>query len=191
MVAVLYRVKQFFRGIFASNLSDDEVDFVKANLTEAAQELFFQMNRADRRHTMNVLKTAQEIFDGGFREQDFPYLYKQDAGELRRILVRCCLLHDVGRGRCMGPVRKALAVLLDKLFPVWSRRYGRCDSRSFVRGTLYRYYHHGELGGELLRGIGMNTEAAIVSMHHKKGLGSMLPENRRILAILKQADSLN
>lgn len=191
MIAVLYRVKQFFRGIFASSLSADEVDFVRANLTEAAQELFFQMNRADIRHTMNVLKTAQEIFDGSFREQDFPYLYKQDAGELRRLLVRCCLLHDVGRGRCMGPVRKALAVLLDTLFPVWSRRYGRCDSRSLVRGMLYRYYHHGELGGELLRGIGMNAEAAIISLHHKKGLGSMLPENRRILAILKKADSLN
>lgn len=188
---MLYRVKQFFRGIFARGLGKDEVDFVKENLPEAAWELFFQMNRADRRHSMNVLKTALELFDGGFREQDFPYLSKQDAGNLRQLLIRCCLLHDVGRGSSMGPVRKSIAVLLNMFFPVWSRRYGRCDSRSYVRGLLYRYYNHGELGGELLRGIGMSTEAAIISLHHKKGRGSMLPENRKLLSILKEADSLN
>ena len=191
VVAVLYRVRQFFRGIFASRLSKDEVDFVKENLPEAAWELFFQMNRADKRHSMYVLKTALELFDGGFREQDFPYLYGQDAGNLRQLLIRCCLMHDVGRGNSMGPVRKSIAVLLNRFFPVWSRRYGRCDSRSYVRGLLYRYYHHGELGGELLRGIGMSTEAAIISLHHKKGRGNMLPENRKLLSILKEADSLN
>ena len=71
VVAVLYRVKQFFRGIFASRLSKDEVDFVKENLPEAAWELFFQMNRADRRHSMHVLKTALELFNDGFRDTVF------------------------------------------------------------------------------------------------------------------------
>lgn len=190
-MAVLYRVKQFFGGFFADSLSADEIDFVKGSLPEAAWEFFFQMNRADRRHSMNVLKTALEIFDGSFRQEDFPYLYGQGSGELRQLLIRCCLLHDVGRGRRMGPVRKALAVALSRLFPVWSRRYGRCDSQSYVRGILYRYYHHGELGGELLRQIGMTPEASIVALHHKKGLGNMLPENRRVLAILKKSDGLN
>ena len=52
VVAVLYRVRQFFRGIFASRLSKDEVDFVKENLSEAAWELFFQLNRAAKRPSM-------------------------------------------------------------------------------------------------------------------------------------------
>ena len=88
VVAVLYRVKQFFRGIFASRLSKDEVDFVKENLPEAAWELFFQMNPADRRHSMHVLKKALELFDDGFREQDFPYISKKDAGNLRQLIIR-------------------------------------------------------------------------------------------------------
>lgn len=190
-MAVLYRMKQFFSGFLADGLSADEIDFVKSSLPEAAWELFFQMNRADMRHSLNVLTTALEFFDGSFQAADFPYLYKQDSDGLRQLLIRCCLLHDIGRGRCMGPVRKALAVVLSRLFPVWSRQYGRCDSQSYVRSILYRYYHHGEVGAELLRQLGMTAEASIVALHHKKGLGNMLPENRKILVILKKSDGLN
>ena len=45
--------------------------------------------------------------------------------------------------------------------------------------------------GYIYMGIGMSTEAAIISLHHKKGRGNMLPENRKLLSILKEADGLN
>ena len=91
----------------------------------------------------------------------------------------------------MGPIRKTWAVILDKIHPIWARRYGRCDSQSYIRGLLYRYYHHGEISGEMLMDIGMVSEAKVVARHHKKSATGLPERETQVWKILRQADSVN
>ena len=80
---------------------------------------------------------------------------------------------------------------MDKIHPIWSRRYGRCDSQSYIRGLLYRYYHHGELSGEMLMDIGMVSEAKVAARHHKKSAAGLTEAEAQVWKILRQADSVN
>ena len=183
---MLYRIRQFVRGILAKGPNTKEKMLIEELLAVEGQKLFYSMNIADQRHCLNVLRTAWQLVATG--EQGIDWSKNSDAGKL---LSRCCLLHDVGRGKFMGPIRKTWAVLLDKAFPIWSRRHGRCDSRSYVRSLLYRYYHHGEISSDMLLPLGMSQEAAIVALHHKKGYGHLDNISRQVLDILRLADGRN
>lgn len=183
---MLYRIRQFVRGILAKGPNTKEKMLIEELLAVEGQKLFYNMNIADQRHCLNVLRTAWQLVATG--EQGIDWSKNSDAGKL---LSRCCLLHDVGRGKFMGPIRKTWAVLLDKAFPIRSRRHGRCDSRSYVRSLLYRYYHHGEISSDMLLPLGMSQEAAIVALHHKKGYGHLDNISRQVLDILRLADGRN
>lgn len=177
---MFYRIKQFIRGILAKGPDNQEKLLVEKILPEKARRLFYAMNRADQRHSLQVMYTAERIWNS----------CQADGGSLE-LLRRCCLLHDVGRGRSMGPIRKSWAVIIDKIHPIWARRHGRCDSRSYVRGLLYRYYHHAEISEEMLISIGMVQEAKIVALHHKKSKKDLNENEIRVLNVLRQADGMN
>ncbi len=184
---MLYRMKQFFNGIFAQGAEGEEVELLREALPEEGMRLFFQMNKADQRHALNVLKTAQSLLqDAGTGQQNVI-----QAEEARKLLVRCCLLHDVGRGYEMGPVRKSLAVLLDSLFPNWAREYGRNAAAGYLGKILQRYYQHAAIGSEMLRKQGLTEEAKIVELHHQEGFGGLDEQQKMILLVLKQADNRN
>lgn len=180
---MFYRIKQFVKGIFAKAPNAQEKLLVDKILPEKARRLFYNMNRADQRHSLQVMYTAEQIWHSS-QEDD-------ENDEPLELLRRCCLLHDVGRGRKMGSIRKSWAVILDKVHPIWSRRHGRCDSRSYVRGLLYRYYHHGEISGEMLMSIGLAQEARIVALHHKKSKKGLAENEIKLLNVLRQADGMN
>ena len=181
---MLYRIRQFVRGILASGPNTKEKMLIEELLAVDGRKLFYNMNIADQRHCLNVLWAAWQLVRAGEKAIS----WNSDAG---RLLSRCCLLHDAGRGRFMGPIRKTWAVLLDKAFPIWARRYGRCDSCSYIRSLLYRYYHHGKISSDMLLTLGMSREAAIVALHHKKGYGHLDGTSRQVLDILRLADGQN
>lgn len=177
---MFYRIKQFVAGVMAQGPDREESMRIEKILPLKARELFYGMNRGDQRHSLKVMYTAEALWDSS-----------QDNEEKRDLLLRCCLLHDIGRGKQMGPIRKTCAVILDKIHPIWSRRYGRCDSQSYIRGLLYRYYHHGELSGEMLMDIGMVSEAKVAARHHKKSAAGLTDGEAQVWKILRQADSVN
>ena len=83
---IIQRIRQFWRAVNAS-LNADDTAFVKANLNEVQQRLFFSMNVFDQRHVLNTAYTALKIQ----RAEQLPLDEK--------LLIRACLLHDIARTR--------------------------------------------------------------------------------------------
>ena len=170
------RAGQFFRAVGAKPGQED-VRYVKAHLSLRGQELFFRMHPADQCHALHVAYTAEMLADG---EKGLPD---------RELLIRCALLHDVGRKQGdMGILGKVAAVLIHALAPDASRRWARGGKSScFLRHMMYVYYHHPSIGAELLRNAGFFDEADVVMAHHDPPGENDSP----VLRILRQADEMN
>ncbi|WP_346354813.1 HD domain-containing protein [Azotosporobacter soli] len=152
---------------------------MQEKLREAEQRLFWGMSLPDQRHVLNVAYTAIRLAAG-----------KENLDV--QLLVRCALLHDVGRQN--GDVStwdKIIAVLLHAAMPKaamsWAKegRGGKIDN---VRHAVYIYFNHPKRSAIFLREIGTESDVIeIVSRHHKAPVKDEPPE----LALLRQADSLN
>lgn len=188
---MLYRAMQFWRGITAKGPNQAEQQMLAEELPHLAQKLFYHMHRADQRHSLNVLRTALDIWQREYSEND----------EVKHLLIRCCLLHDVGRDSNMGPLRKSVAVILAKLFPLGSRKLSKplADGKNLdklaviktIRQILYNYYRHAWQSRRLLQSIGLTYEAEIIARHHRGQGRNLTTEQQIVLTILKKADSLN
>lgn len=170
------RVKQFWTAVTAQ-VSPQDRAFVAAQLSPREQALFWRMGLPEQRHALNVAHSALRMADGAFVR--------------REVLLRCCLLHDVGKRRGDLPVwLKVLTVLLDGIAPRCARRWARADAHGFLsrpRRALYVYYHHAARGAADLREIGLAEIAQIVARHHEAPVEGDPPE----LEILRQADALH
>ena len=180
---MLYRIIQFIRAFFALPPNDRERSVIKEYLSEEQSRYFFVMSRADQRHCLNVLKTALELKNSQPAD-DLPQ-------SMERLLIRCCLLHDIGRGDFMGPFRKTYAVLLNRYAPLWARRHGEQDSANPLYKLLYRYYRHPEIGAAMLRELGDVQAASIIGLHHQGDDGSLSSSEQYILRLLQESDSKN
>ena len=181
---IIQRIKQFWRAANAS-LNADDAAFVKANLNEVQQRLFFRMNVFDQRHVLNTAYTALKIQ----RAEHLP-LDKE-------LLIRACLLHDIARTKediCLWD--KVANVLLAHFAPHQAKAIARAAAslknrrRNFSerrRYAVYIYYHHAQLGAAELRSLGMDDIAAVIEHHHDAEKCSDAPE----LCVLRRADSLN
>ena len=182
---MMKRIKQFSRALVAKGPSEDENKILKKYLTLEAEKYFRSMTIPDQRHVLNVFYTANELQKNKKLPVD------------NFLLNRCCLLHDIGRGRKMTTFCKTFSVILDKLCHRWAVRRG--DSKEkFLGDMFYHYYHHAELSATILRNIGMKEEASIVELHHhdEEKLKEMYQQGNKIagsneLKILKEADDLN
>ncbi|MBQ9477955.1 MAG: HD domain-containing protein [Selenomonadaceae bacterium] len=167
MAAPMKRVRQFFRAL-NSQLTIEDGRYISTHLTAEEQKLFFAMDVTDQCHS---LRTAYAI-------ERFAIDDKQ--GVDREFLIRCALLHDVGRVKGdMSIVGKAAAVLASEVFPgagAWLERRG---SR-----LMYVYKHHAELGAKKLQDIGLFREAKIVAKHHSPPS----PDDPKELKLLRLAD---
>lgn len=172
------RMGQFFRAVFA-RISKDDAAYIRKHLSPGAQELFFGMNLADQYHALQVAYTAECLADAEKEPLD------------REFLIRCALLHDVGRGKGdMGILGKVAAVLLHDLFPKRSRKWAnpRCHHFYEYPGyMMYVYYYHPVIGAEKLLAAGFGEEAEVVRLHHRP----LAEEDSLVLRILKQADGMN
>ncbi len=176
---MINRIRQFFRGLFAKPPDIKEQNIIKALLSPDAQQAFYNMTRADQRHSLNVLVTATGLVD------------LEKIGDRMPLLQRCCLLHDIGRGPDMGVFRKSYAVLFDRFFHDWAVKYGSRESVNPVREMLFRYYHHPEISCDMLKTMGMEQEGNIISRHHSGLTSGLAPDDIYILDVLIQADNLN
>lgn len=183
---MIKRIRQFWRAIKAKLTVEDKV-FIDKYLNDEEQKLFFAMRVYDQRHVLNVAYTAQKIIE-----------QKQYENVDYNLLIRACLLHDVGRtAKDICLMDKVISVLLGKFLPQkskqWANRAEKLKlnkSKSFWQKrkyALYIYYNHARLGAEKLNELGLNNIAEIIRYHHEKVDCKACSE----LQILCLADSLN
>ncbi|MBP2644894.1 MAG: metal dependent phosphohydrolase [Firmicutes bacterium] len=176
---MLNRVKQVVAA-FTAKVSPEDRAFIGQHLNAREEQLFYSMNLPDQRHALNVAYTAQKLA--------LAYKGAVDAG----LLVRCALLHDVGKRR--GDVStwdKIITVLIHKLFSERAKhwgRYGRGGKIANIRHAVYIYFHHPERSVDFLQSIGTKENVIdIVRRHH-----AMPRQNDPVeLNLLRQADDLH
>ncbi len=172
---MMKRVRQFFRAVFADVSAEDRA-FVKKNLDERQQALFFGVSVPDQQHAIRTARTALSLSESVAEKVDLP------------LLTRCALLHDVGRKRGeLGTCGKTFAVLFAAWFPGYARKYERGKGNGLIARKMRVYYRHPEIGADMLSGLGYTREAEIVRKHHEAPAEDDPPE----LRILRMADEMN
>ena len=174
---VCRRIHQFYTAVRAGVYPEDQV-FLKKYLSEQEQVLFAEMGLPEQRHCLDVAYTAIQL---AAKETEI------DKG----LLLRCALLHDIGKTKGDIPVHyKVLTVLADHFFPGKARTLARQsiagDRRDF-RHALYIYYYHGELGCKKLLAMHLPEHAEIVGKHHK----APTDKDPLELLLLRRADEQN
>jgi putative nucleotidyltransferase with HDIG domain len=175
---MLTRIKQFIAAMTAEVTASDRL-FVDRQLNDREKALFYDMNLPDQRHALNVAYTAEQL------------AASRPEADLK-LLLKCALLHDVGKVKGdVSTLDKVITVLADKFFPQWARRWG-CLGRggrvTNLRHAFYIYFNHGERGAKMLAASGVSSNITdIVRKHHAAPQPGEPPE----LAILRQADNMH
>lgn len=174
---MLKRVKQVLSAITAK-IKEEDRQFIDFNLTKREQKLFWAMYLPDQRHALNVCYTAL-------------ILAKDNPGADLQKLVKCCLLHDVGKVYGdIGTIDKIIVVLSQHFIPEKAARWsalGKGDPIQNLRHAFYIYFHHARRSRDKLLALGLVELADIVSKHHEAPAGNDPLE----LRILRQADDQN
>lgn len=175
---MLKRIKQIIAAVTAK-ISFADHEFIAEKLSLSERELFYAMNLPDQRHVLNVTYTAMQLA-GNRSDVDM------------RLLLKCALLHDVGKVRGdVSTADKVIAVLADKFFSQAAKSWekeGRGGKIDNLRHALYIYYNHAIRGAAMLLKAGAAPEVAgIVKQHHLSAQACDPPE----LQILRRADDLH
>lgn len=172
------RVKQVMAALTAKVTSAD-VLFVSGYLTAAEQVLFFGMNLPDQRHVLNVAYTALK-FAKAYQRVD------------THLLVRCALLHDVGKMKGdVSTMDKIITVIGHHFAPDWAKKWGRLGRGNRfrnIRHAFYIYFHHAHRSGTMLKAIDSCPKVIeIVAKHHQAPEGDDPLE----LMLLRKSDDLH
>jgi hypothetical protein len=172
------RIKQFAL-VWRARITLEDRAFIGEYLTAGEQDLFYGMNVTDQFHCRRVAGDIMRLAAG-----------RTDVDP--RFLVRCALLHDVGRR--WGDVStwdKIIAVLLHYFMPARTRlwaREGQGNRLDNLRHALHVCLYHPNRGVILLRELGAENELLrIVGSHHQPAE----LEDPVALQLLRQADDLN
>lgn len=175
---MLNRVKQVFAALTAQITAEDR-KFIAENLNPAEQKLFWGMNLPDQRHALNVAYTAIK-------------LAQERADVNTRLLIKCALLHDVGKVK--GDVST-----IDKIFTVIAHKFAGSKAKAWgrpgkgnkldnLRHAVYIYFYHPERSAAMLEALGeCPLIVKIAGEHHKAPAADDPPE----LNILRQADNMH
>ncbi len=155
---MLHRIKQVFAALTASITPKDR-EFIEQHLNSEAQKLFWAMNVPDQRHALNVAYTALRLANN----------YSNVNSKL---LVKCALLHDVGKVKGdISTIDKIITVIGDYFFQNQLRKWekqGRGSKMQNLRHAFYIYFHHAAVSAGMLRKIGERPEMIdIIANHHK------------------------
>ena len=143
------RIWQFIRAVTA-RVSVDDGKYISAHLNADEQKIFFAMSVADQCHSLRTAYTIERL------------VIEDKRGVDREFLIRCALLHDVGRKAGDLTIRgKIFVVLVTNFAPQFAERLELNGNRE-----LYVYHHHAELGAQKLQRIGLFKEAKIIAKHH-------------------------
>lgn len=172
------RVKQVISALTAT-INKADRDFVSQHLQPSEQKLFWNMNKPDQRHALNVAYTAL-------------HLAEERTDINQQLLIQCALLHDVGKVKGdVSTFDKIVAVMAHKAAPHWAEKWARQGRGSRIdnlRHAFYTYFYHAKSSSFLLKQINCNPVAtAIVGSHHEAPADNEPPE----LTVLRKADDLN
>ena len=151
---MIYRIKQFYRGLFAKVHPQDQ-RFLEKYLSDKEISLFYQLRIAEQRHCLNIAYDCLKI------KKNNP------------TLIKAALLHDIGKvGSNLTLINKALVVLSIKF------RIPKKMLPTFLTKALYYKENHPEIGGTLLRKIGTEKDVILLSRYHHLDSSSELPQYR-------------
>ena len=175
---MLKRVKQVVAALTA-NITPEDRDFVNQYLNTREQTLVWGMNLPDQRHVLNVAYTALQL------AKEYDHIDQQ-------LLVRCALLHDVGKVKGdVSTIDKIVTVVGHKLSPQWAKKWGRLGRGNKVanlRHAFYIYFHHAQRSATMLQKIDvMPAVVNIVSQHHS----APADHDPLELVILRKSDDLH
>lgn len=170
---MLRRIEQFVFALRAEMRPEDD-GFVQQYLPERLWMLFAGMSVIDRCHALRVAHTALVLAES-----------RNDVD--KELLIRCALLHDVGRQKDdMGLAGKIAAVLCNFFFSGHARKKAS-PSGNWWQRLWYIYYWHPYIGARHLSDLGFAIEADIISHHHDIIDEPISPE----LELLCMADRMN
>ncbi|MFO7631536.1 MAG: hypothetical protein R6W76_03295 [Caldilinea sp.] len=174
----LYRVGQFFNGLFASIKDVDEAPAI-AVLSPTELVLFRRMPVDARRHSLSVLRTLQ---------QESP---------VSRDLAVAALLHDVGKvaadeaGAYLGLWLRGPIVLTESFAPQWLDRIADVQPSSSLRYALYVQMHHPGIGAQWAQQAGCSDSVCWLIAHHQAKSAGGDTAQLALLARLQAADEMN
>ena len=161
---------QFVRAVTA-RVSVDDGKYISAHLNSEEQKIFFAMSVVDQVHSLRTAYTIERLIIEDKRDID------------REFLIRCALLHDVGRrDGDLTIAGKIFVVLITSIAPKFAERLELNGNHE-----LYIYHHHAEIGARKLQQIGLFKEAKIISKHH----APPKPDDPIELKLLRLADNAN
>ena len=168
--SIFKRVKKFYRAISAKLTADDQI-YISTHLSAQEQKLFFAMDVVDQYHSLKVAYTIER------------FAIEDKQGIDREFLIRCALLHDIGRVKGdMSTLQKVFVVLISAFFPNFADKLERNGSH-----ILYIYRHHAEIGAKKLQEIELYRESKIIARHHSPPSD----DDPRELKLLRIADDKN
>ncbi|WP_051585948.1 HD domain-containing protein [Caldanaerobius polysaccharolyticus] len=138
----LYRGKQFYT-YYTAKISDEDWKFLSKYLNEKQLKIFLKLPLYEQRHSLDV---AYNILN-----------MSPDASS---DLVIAALMHDIGKGNSLTPMKKAIAVLLDKLAQSLAVKLSKRWP------FLYTYYNHPAIGGKIAAKIGLSKRCVYLIEHH-------------------------
>lgn len=169
----LYRVKQFVWAAF-SKVNEEDKAYIRRNLDNDEQKLFYLLSVSEQKHSMRV---AKEI------ERQYEIVEKQQRLNINKgAFVRIGLLHDIGKiTKKLNIFDKSILVILNKLAGDKMRQFTRIKK-------LDVYYNHAGKGYDILRKLGKYDDRMLylVRNHHNNDIINDIELN-----ILKHADNLN
>ena len=170
MIWIIRKAQQFFRALSAKVSAEDR-NYIAKHLSTAEQKLFFAMSIADQSHSLRVAYTIERLVIEDKKDVD------------RNFLIRCALLHDIGRvNGDLSVMAKVFAVLITKFFPSIA---DKLESRG--NQMIYIYRHHAEIGARKLQKINLYREAKIIARHHSPPKS----DDSKELKLLRIADEQN
>lgn len=169
-MSCIRRIFQFVRAVTA-HVTIDDGKYISTHLNAEEQKIFFAMSVADQVHSLRTAYTIER------------FVIEDKRGVNREFLIRCALLHDVGRkAGDLTIMGKVFVVLVTTFAPKFAERLEINGNHA-----LYIYHHHAELGGQKLQQIGLFKEAKIIAKHHSPPK----PDDPLELRLLRLADNEN
>ena len=167
---ILKRVRQFYRALTAEISFEDE-KYLMTHLNQKEIDLFYKMGLIDQFHSLQVAYTIERL------------IIEDKQGINKEFLIRCALLHDIGKINVKTSVwDKVFAVLVTTFLPRLADKLELNGNRA-----IYIYRNHAELGGQKLQKMGLFQEAKIIARHHSPPRDDDSPE----LKLLRLADDEN
>ena len=159
--------RRFLRALWPGRPRSSDVDWVNTVLTPEEQVLWNRLPNHDRRYSIRMARTVDEILAGSAY-----------AGDPRWIAI--ALLHDVGKlDAGLGIPSRIVATVAGSVVPATRRS----------RNRLGRYLRHDDAGAQLIRAAGGREDAARwAAAHHHPDLWAQTGIPEPVMHALAAAD---